>query len=137
MSWQFISLITMKVDWLSKFISKLLNREHTITSLTPILRQAVATLDNRPIKKYVDTTSKTLYIHWTYYPKGLQWKDICNIYDKTLQPWVDHDHMQMAPKNLKDTLTRTALPLQGGININKIMQCCTNSDKQKPHQESE
>jgi hypothetical protein len=62
---------------LSKFIERLHARGHTITDLAPLLLQAAATLTSqKKNKKENDNEDSTLYIHWKYHPKGLQWFNI-------------------------------------------------------------
>jgi hypothetical protein len=59
---------------LINFITRLLNRGHNITNLTPILIEAARAADKT---NHLDTAPlqpkpSTLYLHWTYHPQGLQ-----------------------------------------------------------------
>jgi hypothetical protein len=98
---------------LTKFIERLHARGHTITDLAPVLLQAAASLTHQKMnKKENDNEDSTLYIHWKYHPKGLQWLNIRQLFNTTLQPYIPFDKMTIAvshPKNLRDTLTRAAL----------------------------
>ena len=69
--------------------------------------------------------SNTLYIHWAYQPNGLQQKDIRDRYNAILQPHLNYDHMQIAiarPRNLKDTLTRSALTIPPHMDLGNLIQ---------------
>jgi hypothetical protein len=59
-------------DVLTKFITRLLDRGHTITALAPMLLQASACLDQASVNNNNDASSKILYIHWPYHPNGLK-----------------------------------------------------------------
>jgi hypothetical protein len=120
---------------LLEFIKRLLNRGHTLASLTPILTQAAQILDknHNQISKYKDVDSSTLYIHRTYHPYGLKRHDIRQIYDKILHEHLPFKQMTVAisrPLNLKDILTKTKLQLPPSINIEEIIEDInTQSDK--------
>ena len=110
---------------LSKFITRLLDRGHTLNSITPILMQAARRIDQGAQNTTKSTNSDTLYIHWPYHPSGLQQKEIRQIYNTTLQPYLDYDHMQIAisrPKNIKDILTRSALKLPPDLCLESLIQ---------------
>ena len=109
----------------SKFITRLLDRGHKLNSLTPILMQAAAKIDQGTLNLTKDTDSKKLYIHWPFNPNGLQQKEIRQIYNTILQPYLDYDHMQIAisrPKNIKDILTRSALKLPPNLSLESLIQ---------------
>ena len=98
----------------SKFIIRLLDRGHTLQSLTPLLMQATTRIEQGQMRPCHNPTHKTLYIHWPYHPNGLQQKIVRKIYNETLHTALDYDHMQIAvsrPKTLKDILTRSTLTL--------------------------
>jgi hypothetical protein len=61
---------------LVKFITRLTNRGHKLKDLTPLFLQAAATLNSNDMPKPVQEDSSTLYINWTYHPKGLQQTDL-------------------------------------------------------------
>ncbi len=114
---------------LIKFTTRLLNRGHNITNLTPILIEAAHAADktNRLDTAPLQPKPSTLYLHWTYHPQGLQRKNIRRIFDNTLKPALDcYDKMQIAvsrPKNLRDTLTRAALQVPDTCSINDQIAC--------------
>jgi hypothetical protein len=110
---------------LSKFITRLLDRGHDLTTLTPIFLQSATSIDYRSSSTTMDTDSKVLFIHWPYHPNRLQRKDIRRIYNDTLQPLLSYDHMHIAvsrPLNLKDILTRANLMLPHDINIHTMIE---------------
>jgi hypothetical protein len=116
---------------LLKFIQRLTDRGHTIEQLTPLLMQAAVNLDNATWQPS-NTSSNTqniLYIHWRHHPGGLQRAEIRKIYESTLQPYLPYERMQIAmsrPKNLREILTKTALPDTENINTLEIMQDISN-----------
>jgi hypothetical protein len=116
---------------LLKFIQRLTDRGHTIEQLTPLLMQAAVNLDNATWQPS-NTSSNThniLYIHWRHHPGGLQRAEIRRIYESTLQPYLPYERMQIAmsrPKNLREILTKTALPDTENINTLEIMQDISN-----------
>jgi len=84
----------------SKFIIRLLDRGHTLQSLTPLLIQAATRIEQGQIRK---------------------------IYNETLHPALDYDHMQVAvsrPKNHKNILTRSTLTLPPDINLSEVIKQC-------------
>jgi hypothetical protein len=98
---------------LLKFIRRLQDRGHSLQALTPLLTQAAVTLDsatwNPPSKE-----SKDIYIHWKFYPEGIQCSDIQRVYKNTLQQHLEYDNARVAisrPKNLRDCLTKAKLTL--------------------------
>ena len=59
---------------------------------------------------------------------GLTRQDIQRLYDKTLEPTLDYDNMQIAisrPKNLKDILTHSALAVTDYPLVKDILSCYT------------
>jgi hypothetical protein len=91
-----------------------------------LLLQAAATLTSqKKNKKENDNEDSTLYIHWKYHPKGLQWLNIRQLFNTTLQPYIPFDKMTIAvsrPKNLRDTLTRAALKLPEDIQLSRLIE---------------
>jgi len=111
----------------SKFIIRLLDRGHTLQSLTPLLMQATTRIEQGQMRPCHNPTHKTLYIHWPYHPNGLQQKIVRKIYNETLHTALDYDHMQIAvshPKTLKDILTRSTLTLPPDINLSEVIKQC-------------
>jgi len=111
---------------LSKFIDRLLDRGHTIHTLKPIFIQAATALDNRLLSSTFTTkqTENTLYIHRTFHPNGIKPFEIRQLYEKILRPSLTYDRMIIAtsrPKNLKDVLTRTALPSHPKIDVQETV----------------
>jgi len=101
---------------ITKFINRLLNRGHNITSIAPLLIEATKVLDHWQITdQSIAPEINTLYLRWTHHPHGLQCKDIRRIFDNTLKPSLDcYNKIQIAvsrPKNLRDILTSAALQL--------------------------
>lgn len=84
--------------------------------------------DNLELKQHNKTNTdgnKTLFIHWTYHPNGLQTKDIREIYNKALQPHINYEKMVIAlsrPKNLRDILTRAKLSLPLDFNMQNTIK---------------
>jgi hypothetical protein len=76
---------------LPKFIKRLVAHGHSIEQLTPLLLQAAANLEFEHKNNFNTDDSKTLFIHWTYHPKGLQTKDLWAIYNETLQPHITYN----------------------------------------------
>jgi len=107
-----------------KFIENLTARGHSLNNLKPILLNAAANLDNTCQRETHNQNQDTLYIHWEYHPLGIQRKDIREIYGKTLEPYLDYNKMTVAiarPKNLKDVLTKTALPSSSSKDVTRLL----------------
>jgi len=99
---------------LSKFILRLMERGHKIENLIPILFQAAASLDSftAPNHSRRINDGKTLYLHWSYHPYGIQRAKLHQLYNEYLAPVLNYDNMVLAmsrPINLKDLLTKAAL----------------------------
>ena len=97
---------------LIKFLQRLVDRGHTLQNLAPIFLDAAATLTHTKLDTQLAFSPKTLYIHWTFHPNGMQRRDIRNAFKNTLQPVLDYNKMIVAisrPKNLRGTLTKTQL----------------------------
>jgi hypothetical protein len=109
---------------MTKFIENLIARGNSLNNLKPILLNAAATLDNTCQRETHNHNENTLYIHWEYHPLGIQRKDIREIYGKTLEPYLDYDKMTVAiarPKNLRDVLTKTALPSSSSKDVTRLL----------------
>jgi len=78
-------------NMLVKFISRLLDRGHTIKELTPLLLQAASTLDRQNIQLKENNKQSTIYIHWTYHPNGLQQRDLRRAFDTTLNDTLPYN----------------------------------------------
>jgi hypothetical protein len=115
---------------LVKFIERLLARGHKLETLKPVFAQAALSLDSRILPSVMSESSKKeniLYIHRTYHPKGIQSYEVRQLYDQILKPsldYLDYDHMTIAlsrPRNLRDTLTCTALRTQPNLNVQNLV----------------
>jgi len=119
---------------LTKFIGRLLDRGHNVEDISLLLLQAVNNLDYQLANHASDIEPSTLYLHWTHHPKGIQQREIRNIYDDTLKVILPSERMQIAfshPKNLGDILTRAAFKLPGDQNIDTIVQKCLSVNSNK------
>jgi hypothetical protein len=100
---------------LTKFFERLHGRGHSIENLTSLFSQAAASLDTAfKHHRKTEDEEETLFIHWSYHPRGLQRSDIRQIFNETLQPHLPYKKVTIAishPKNLREVLTRTALSL--------------------------
>jgi len=95
---------------LSKFITRLTERGHTIESLKPIFEQAAQLIDRRHnlLKSSTADNDNTIFLHRTYHPYGLGRNTIRRVYQQTLEPVLDYERMVIAtarPPNLRDLLT--------------------------------
>ena len=71
--------------------------------------------------------NRTLYIHWVHDPKDISNRDLCDLYNDTIQPHTIFDKMIVAlsrPKNLRDMLTCSRLALPEGLNLRDIINQC-------------
>jgi len=95
-------------NMLVKFISRLLDRGHTIKELTPLLLEAASTLDKLNIQQNSNDRQSTLYL----------------LFDTTFKDTLPFDRMQVAvsrPKNLKDILTKATTQIPKHLNIDQII----------------
>jgi len=91
---------------LVKFIERLWARGHTIATLAPIFTQVALLLDSYTLSSVTRESSKkenTLYIHWTYHPKGIQSYEVRQFYDQILNikniTWILlHDNHTLTTK---------------------------------------
>jgi len=99
---------------LAKFIHRLTLRGHKLEDLTQIFQQAAAQLELK--QTYTNSASannkNTLFIHWQFHPQGIQRRELRQLYDNLLKPYLDFDKVTIAvsrPKNLRDLLTNAKL----------------------------
>ncbi len=112
----------------SNFISRLLQRGHLLEELILMLKSAAATIDNANINLQEWSTDKeadeTLYIHWQFHPKDINKSKICQTYNTTLKNYDNFQHMRVTmarPKNLRDVLCHTNIPMVLNNNISDIL----------------
>jgi len=119
---------------LEKFIIRLTNRGHLLQNLLPIFQHAARHLGNVTLQKQQQKISDTLFIHQRYHPKGLKRKDIRDVYDETLKPFLDFDNMTVAisrPRNLGEVLTKTPLEKPTSIDIQNLIDEVKSNDSPK------
>jgi len=114
-------------ELLYKFIQRLVDSRHNLHTLTQILTKAASTLDSRIQNhdKPKKDDDNTIYVHWQYHPDGLKRSDICQIFNKTLQPHLPYDSMHIAisrPKNLRDMLSKSVLTLPNNVNTHDLIK---------------
>ena len=83
----------------------------------PILLQGARCIDHRSRSA---TNNTDLNV-----PNGLQCQGVRRIYNDTLKPLLNYDHMQIAvlrPRNLRDILTWANLTLPHNMDINSIIK---------------
>jgi hypothetical protein len=110
---------------LKKFIIRLTERGHQLQYLLPLLQQAAKLINNQRIHKENKDNRNTLFIHHRYHPRGLQRKDIRDIYDRTLKPFLNFDAMTVAisrPNNLREILTKTPLKKPTSLDIPRLIK---------------
>jgi hypothetical protein len=93
-----------------------------------MLKSAAATIDNANINLQEWSTDKeadeTLYIHWQFHPKDINKSKICQTYNTTLKNYDNFQHMRVTmarPKNLRDVLCHTNIPMVLNNNISDIL----------------
>jgi hypothetical protein len=112
---------------LTNFIGRLLDRGHTLENLSSLLLQAAASIDRPPSICNQEENGSTLYIHWNFHPKGIQRQTLRKLYNNTLKDIIPFERMQVAisrPRNLRDILTKAAITLPHGYDMNKVIQEC-------------
>jgi hypothetical protein len=112
---------------LTNFIGRLLDRGHTLENLCSLLLQAAARTDRPPSICNQEENSSTLYIHWNFHPKGIQRQTLRKLYNSTLKDIIPFERMQVAiarPCHLRDILTKAAITLPHGYDMNKVIQEC-------------
>jgi hypothetical protein len=110
---------------LQRFIIRLTERGHQLQYLLPLFQQAARLINNLHIHKESRDNRNTLYIHQRYHPRGLQRKDIRDIYDRTLKPFLNFDAMTVAisrPRNLREILTKTPLKEPTSLDILRLIE---------------
>jgi len=108
----------------SKFMTRLSERGHTPETLEPLLLQAAAGIDTAPSNSGTNTSSNTLYLHWSYNPYGIQSNTIRHLYNKILHSHIPFDRMQIAlsrPENLRDILTHTQITVPENVNLPELI----------------
>jgi hypothetical protein len=115
----------------SSFLERMIARGHKLDNLSPLIREAAATIDRKltmPHTKHSEKpltnpnkNERSLYFHWQYHPHGINNSVIRYHYDKYLK-----DHLPMfnkmtlaisRPANLRDKLTKTFLQLPEGDTV--------------------
>ncbi len=115
------------VNLLSKFIERLVQGGHSIERLAPLVQQAAQKLEFKDHLTKNTANNRTLYIHWVHDPKDISNRDLCDLYNDTIQPHTIFDKMIVAlsrPKNLRDMLTCSRLALPEGLNLRDIINQC-------------
>jgi hypothetical protein len=112
---------------LSKFIERLIARGHTLQTITPLLQNAAATLDNKAVslRAKPNDPDNVIFIHKTFHPHGIQRKDIRRLYQRILEPHLNGEKMTVAisrPTNLRDVLTKARIVLPDDIDVQKLVQ---------------
>jgi hypothetical protein len=82
-------------------------------------------LNNQHAQQQRQASPNTLYIHQRYHPNGLQRKEIRELYDKTLKPFLDFDTMMVAisrPRKLREILTKTSLIKPPSLDIQHLIE---------------
>jgi hypothetical protein len=105
----------------SEFTTHLTKRGHNITTIAAISEEAGSNIERgptpyrKPTRNDMDTTP--LFFHTQYHPKGIPWKAIREIYNKTLAK-NGFDSFTIAfsgPKNLRDKLCASKLREVDGL----------------------
>jgi hypothetical protein len=107
---------------LCKFVTRLIERGHTLENLRPLFEQATRHLDREPNQQTnkTSTNDNTIFLHRTYHPFGPSRNIIRYAFQQILEPVLDYDRMIIAtarPSNLRDLLTKAYLNLPDDINI--------------------
>ena len=108
-----------------KFIICLTERGHQLQDLSPLFQQAARFISNQRTQQENRNSPNTLYIHQRYHPKGLQRKDIMDIYDRMLKQILNFDTMTVAisrPRNLRKVLTKTSLIKPPSLDIQHLIE---------------
>jgi hypothetical protein len=123
---------------LCKFIERLTERGHTVENIKPFLEQAALLLDTPKTNstRNKNASDNTLYIHKAFHPNGLQRKDLRNLYQKILEPFLDFDKMTIAmsrPTNLRDVLTKASLTLPTDTDLSHLIKELKQSSMPNPN----
>ena len=109
---------------LSNFIPRLTTRGQNLENLIPLISEAAASLDCQ-FKTRRNNDSNTLYIHWPYYPNGIQRQTIRRLYNNILKEHIPFDNMQVTisrPKNTRDILTCTKLTVPDNLCLQTLIK---------------
>jgi len=109
---------------LSNFIPRLTTRGQNLENLIPLISEAAASLDCQ-FKTRRNNDSNTLYIHWPYYPNGIQRQTIRRLYNNILKEHIPFDNMQVTisrPKNIRDILTCTKLTVPDNLCLQTLIK---------------
>jgi len=123
---------------LCKFIERLTERGHTVENIKPFLEQAALLLDTPKTNstRNKNASDNTLYIHKAFHPNGLQRKDLRNLYQKILEPFLNFDKMTIAmsrPTNLRDVLTKASLTLPTDTDLSHLIKELKQSSMPDPN----
>jgi hypothetical protein len=123
---------------LCKFIERLTERGHTVENIKPFLEQAALLLDTPKTNstRNKNASDNTLYIHKAFHPNGLQRKDLRNLYQKILEPFLNFDKMTIAmsrPTNLRDVLTKASLTLPTDTDLSHLIKELKQSSMPNPN----
>jgi hypothetical protein len=125
----------------SLFIQRLIQRGHTISNITPILRTAAALIDNdrtRPTTEK-NRNNNTLFIHWKHNPNNIDRSIIRTIYNNTLRGIDNFQQMKIAvsrPPNLRDLLCHTQLPELNNNNVSNFIPTHLDSHSTHPNRDT-
>jgi hypothetical protein len=78
----------------------------------------------RQSQKNDDKNDRTIFLHWEYHPKGIKRPVLRKLFDTYLALVLDYEKMVVAvsrPPNLKDLLTRAALPADSHAENNTLV----------------
>jgi hypothetical protein len=110
----------------ANFIIRLTQRGHQLHQIIPMLQTAAANIDNintRSTNRKINDEN-TLYIPWRHHPSNIKNQIIRQIYNQTLKGVDGFDDMRLAisrPKNLRDVLCKSDLPLIQNNNVSDIL----------------
>jgi len=111
----------------TNFILRLLQRGHQLENLYPLLKSAAANIEYSNIRERNEKSrhDDTMYIHWPFHPTDISKNKIRRIYNQTLQGHDGFKNLKMAisrPKNLRDILCKTDLPIIQNKNVSDILK---------------
>ncbi|MFN9980105.1 MAG: hypothetical protein ACK53Y_09340, partial [bacterium] len=125
----------------SLFIQRLIQRGHTISNITPILRTAAALIDNDRTRPTTEKNSNnnTLFIHWKHNPNNIDRSIIRTIYNNSLRGIDNFQQMRIAvsrPPNLRDLLCHTQLPEIYNNNVSNFIPTHLDSHLTHPNRDT-
>ncbi len=117
----------------TNFILRLLQRGHQLENLYPLLKSAAANIEYSNIRERNEKSrhDDTMYIHWPFHPTDISKNKIRRIYNQTLQGHDGFKNLKMAisrPKNLRDILCKTDLPIIQNKNVSDILKQINSDD---------